>query len=324
MNELDKIRREGVRKIFSLVCEQDGLSRSKLSHMSGISLMTVGKIIESLEKRGLVEQKKQISESAGRRASCVYVSRDICFLILDVEESECRAYLCGLDLEMTELVKCRHLRRKNDIPTAFFELVRKNTQITLAEKFCAGIGLILPFSGCDALEFVPGESIANAAKDVFEDNLYAADRLKLSAYAELGSQSSDEVSQQLYLWLGKNAGVVCAKNKKIVSSSDAVACMIYDGAPVYEKLRSKDMKTRLCAAAHIVHSSVMSFSADYVILGGDLVSNGEAGVEKVEKELARMPIPPRYKFPKMKTAEKSALDGMGLVLRERLLKRMKL
>ena len=324
MNELDNIRREGVRKIFSLVCEGDGQSRAELSRRSGISLMTVGKIVDSLEARGLVSQVKESSNRAGRRASYVHISGDICFIILDVTQKECRAYIAGLDLKYTELEECHRLRRQGALPTDFFRAVRSKIELIPSEKFSAGIGLILPYTASSALDYVPRAEITEEAISIFGEGLYHSERLRLSALAELGFGDREENSRALYLWLGASAGSAYSKNKKIVYTSDNLGCMLSGGEPLYEGLRSIDGKIRLSSAMQLIHSSLMCCPCDSLILDGDLVKDAELTPEKIEREFAKMPIPPGYGLPRMTVAEHSATYGMGIVLRERLLKRMKL
>ncbi len=324
MNELDNIRREGVRKIFSLVCETGGQSRAELSRRSGISLMTVGKIVDSLEARGLVSQIKESSSRAGRRASYVYAGSDICFVILDVTQKECRAYLAGLDLKCTEISECHRLRRETEIPTDFFRSVHAKIEMLPSEKFCAGIGLILPHSASNALEHIPHEEITEEARSIFGESVYSSERLRLSALAEFGFGDYDENTRLLYLWLGASAGSVYSKNKKIVYTSDTLGCMLSCGEPLYEGLRSIDGNTRLSSAMQLIHSSLMCCPCDTLILDGSLVKDKEITPEKIEREFAKMPIPPGYELPEMTVALHGAIDGMGIVLRERLLKRMRL
>ncbi len=324
MNELDNIRREGVRKIFSLICEGGKQSRAELSRRSGISLMTVGKIVDSLEARGLVSQVKESSNRAGRRASYVDVSGDICFIILDVMQKDCRAYVTGLDLKCREIDECHILRRHGEIPTEFFRRVSSKIALLPGEKFCAGIGLILPHLQSDALEYIPNDEIIDSAKDILGDSVYASEHLRVSALAELERGESEDDSRILYLWFGDSAGAVCSKNKKIVFTSDMLGCIINDGKPLYESLRSIDAKTRLSSAMQIIHTSLMCCPCDTLILDGDMVKNCEITPVKVESEFSKLPIPPGYELPRMTVAEHSAVRGMGIVLRERLLKRMKL
>lgn len=324
MNELDNIRREGVRKIFSLICDSGKQSRAELSRRSGISLMTVGKIVDSLEARGLVSQVKESSNRAGRRASYVHVSTDICFIILDVMQKECRAYISGLDLAYREIEECHTLRRDGEIPIEFFRRVSSRIALLPGEKFCAGIGVILPHLPSNALEYISSDELLASAKEILGDSLYASERLRVSALAELDSKEGEDDSRLLYLWLGDSAGAVYSKNRKIVFTSDMLGCMLKDGEPLYEGLRCIDRKIRLSSAMQIIHSSLMCCPCDTLILDGPVLKEREITPAKVESEFAKLPIPPGYKLPHMTVASHSAHDGMGIVLRERLLKRMKL
>lgn len=87
---LAAIRRESVGKIFEVLSDGGLHSRSELAEGSGLSLMTVGKVIELLTSASLVIQKKEDIASAGRKSSlcsldksksCVVIGESSVFVV---------------------------------------------------------------------------------------------------------------------------------------------------------------------------------------------------------------------------------------------------
>ena len=87
---LAAIRRESMGKIFEVLSDGGLHSRVALAEGSGLSLMTVGKVIELLGSASLVIQKKEDTATAGRKSSlcsldksksCVVIGESSVFVV---------------------------------------------------------------------------------------------------------------------------------------------------------------------------------------------------------------------------------------------------
>lgn len=87
---LAAIRRESVGKIFGIMSDGGVHSRTELAEGSGLSLMTVGKVVELLASASLVIQKKENTATAGRKSSlcsldksksCVVIGENSVFVV---------------------------------------------------------------------------------------------------------------------------------------------------------------------------------------------------------------------------------------------------
>lgn len=68
---LNSIKRESIKAIFNVVASKDQVSRSEIAGQTGLSLMTVGKVVDALIERGILNQTKEVKSSSGRRAGLV-------------------------------------------------------------------------------------------------------------------------------------------------------------------------------------------------------------------------------------------------------------
>lgn len=91
---LAAIRRESVGKIFEVLSDGGLHSRTELAEGSGLSLMTVGKVIGLLESASLVTQKKEDTASAGRKSSLCALDKSKSCVVIG-ESSVFVVNLCG-------------------------------------------------------------------------------------------------------------------------------------------------------------------------------------------------------------------------------------
>lgn len=323
MDELDNIRRESVRKIFSLVCERDGLSRAEIAKQSGISLMTVGKIIAALEQRGLIEQRKQKLGKAGRRASCVFVNRDICFVLINVEKGICRAYHADLGLNAVEFENCRSMRDGNEVPTQFFDTVKKCIQSLPPEKYCAGIGLVFPFDSENSEDVAFRNKLNEEAERTFSDKLYVFDPIVAAATAEALSNENSLTGRELYIWLGDGIGAAYSENKRIIHASNMLGYISYNGMPTYLSL-NLPIYERISAYIQAIHSCLMTLIPNSVVVAGSFMTDCDVDLDRIKNGLLKMPLPPHYTLPDFRIAEHNSVYGAGLIMRDEFLRKMKI
>lgn len=93
--DLGTIRRASIGAVFDILSNGESVSRAKLASMSGLSLVTVGKAVELLEKAGAVVQQKEVSRAAGRRSSLCCLDRGRSMMIYDFSDAR---RLCTVDI----------------------------------------------------------------------------------------------------------------------------------------------------------------------------------------------------------------------------------
>ena len=85
---LSSIKKESVRAIFHAITGKDQISRAEIAELTGLSLMTVGKVVDALLERHVIIQSKEIKNMAGRRAGLVSLNTDKFFMIIDLTDVE--------------------------------------------------------------------------------------------------------------------------------------------------------------------------------------------------------------------------------------------
>lgn len=100
---LKSIRMESIKSIFRAVAAADQISRAQIAAQTGLSLVTVGKVADTLLSMDVFLQEKQVKNTAGRRAGLLRLHPDKYALILDLS---CRPFRYSiLDLRLGLLAK---------------------------------------------------------------------------------------------------------------------------------------------------------------------------------------------------------------------------
>lgn len=145
---LKSIKWESVNAIFSTIAETDVISRAEIAEATGLSLVTVGKVVDALLERNILHQEKEIRTSAGRRAGLLTLNANRFAIIFDLSCKDFRLSVIDLRLQLVEKMKYHYK------PESFFE---ENLRSFLYEissyikkrydmKNCFGIGVCTPGS----------------------------------------------------------------------------------------------------------------------------------------------------------------------------------
>ena len=143
---LKTIKWESVKSIFNAIAGTEQISRAQISEITGLSLVTVGKVADALLDMNIVNQEKQIKATAGRRAGLLAINRDKFVLNLDLSSKVFRFSVINLKLELQE--KTRHTYDNDrfyeeNLHSFLAETVQHMTKGYNMED-CFGIGVSLP------------------------------------------------------------------------------------------------------------------------------------------------------------------------------------
>lgn len=143
---LKSIRWESVKAVFQATAAAEQISRAQLADATGLSLVTVGKVADSLLHLDILTQEKQVKNTAGRRAGLLQIHPNKFALNLDIS---CRPFRYSiLDLRLG-------LREKIVLPSRNTDSVLEEIHMLLEEVLthvvthydlsdCFGIGVSLP------------------------------------------------------------------------------------------------------------------------------------------------------------------------------------
>ena len=99
---LKTIKWESVKSIFGAIASAEQISRAQISEITGLSLVTVGKVADALLDMDMITQEKQIKVTAGRRAGLLAINKEKFVLILDLSSRVFRFSVLNLRLELLE------------------------------------------------------------------------------------------------------------------------------------------------------------------------------------------------------------------------------
>ncbi|MBQ8208752.1 MAG: winged helix-turn-helix domain-containing protein [Clostridia bacterium] len=140
------IKNENTLAIFDEISRADGISRADISERTGLSLMTVGKVADTLTHEGIIIQAKPATGSAGRRAGMLTLSEDYFILALDISTPEFRAASMDLHLEPMDTVIYQYNTNlfPEDNLVIFFRETGTLLMKHLMSKKMVGTGICVP------------------------------------------------------------------------------------------------------------------------------------------------------------------------------------
>ncbi len=83
---LKTVKKKSIKMIFDSVASNAGTSRAQIASRTELSLMTVGKVIDSLISRRIVRQETEITGNIGRRAGRLYLDSVKYAIVIDLSE----------------------------------------------------------------------------------------------------------------------------------------------------------------------------------------------------------------------------------------------
>lgn len=90
------LRRENVQNIFMAATDRNRISRSDIAGATGISLMTVGKVVDALHRLHILQQTAAPDKTPGRRSRVVSVSEQYRIAVFDLSHEKYVAHACDL------------------------------------------------------------------------------------------------------------------------------------------------------------------------------------------------------------------------------------
>ncbi len=90
-NILSTIKYESTAAVYNLIISKKKIKRAEIADITGLSLMTVGKIVDAFLSGGLIIQEKEINNFAGRRVGIIEPNNTYSYLIIDISNNDFKA-----------------------------------------------------------------------------------------------------------------------------------------------------------------------------------------------------------------------------------------
>ena len=149
MNNKDKfesIKKESVRSIFHTIAQNGSISRADIAARVGLSLMTVGKVVDTLLERKIVMQEKESRTVAGRRAGLISLNRLYFSMVLDLTRKQFRMTVIDAMIETVDRIEYDY--NPEDYYEENLYIFLKNVKIYILRHLnmaqCMGIGILVP------------------------------------------------------------------------------------------------------------------------------------------------------------------------------------
>lgn len=262
INGLTQIRNRNIMSIFNEIAHSDGILRSEISNRTGISLMTIGKIMDQFLKRDVVYEREYLTSSAGRKPSLALLNLDkwrICvFSITD----HIGVTVMGLDLKeiYTSRVPVRNGEWERSLDDAVALVVKyfNTDKDSLSDIIGVGVSVPAPYDAekdrvsCPSHLNLESLRIKKTLERTFDAKIVIEEDVKLAGSAMIELYQEARSSSLYYMYIGSGVGGTLINNGKIYLGTDSYAGDIgqlkIDGTRTIESLiASPVLKEQLTA-----------------------------------------------------------------------------
>ena len=94
---LSLIKRDHVRVVLEAIARKKHITKQEIAALTGLSLVTVGKITDTLGEAGIIVHGKNVQQKVGRRAEVLRVRQDWSIPVYDLSGTTFRFYITSLD-----------------------------------------------------------------------------------------------------------------------------------------------------------------------------------------------------------------------------------
>ena len=94
---LSLIKRDHVRVVLEAIARKKHITKQEIAVLTGLSLVTVGKITDTLGEAGIIVHGKNVQHKVGRRAEVLRVRQDWAIPVYDLSGTTFRFYITSLD-----------------------------------------------------------------------------------------------------------------------------------------------------------------------------------------------------------------------------------
>lgn len=94
---LSLIMRDHVRVVLEAIARKKHITKQEIAALTGLSLVTVGKITDTLGEAGIIVHGKNVQQKVGRRAEVLRVRQDWAIPVYDLSGTTFRFYITSLD-----------------------------------------------------------------------------------------------------------------------------------------------------------------------------------------------------------------------------------
>lgn len=340
---LMSIKRESVKAIFKSVAEGNNISRSEISAKTGLSLMTVGKVIDALLELGVVCQEKEKKNVAGRKAGLINLKNDSFMLVLDLTSAEFA--MSVIDIKLGVVDKMIYSYNADFYFEENLFIFLKNVKIYLERRFdlnnLIGTGVTVPGKYDETSDTVanPGLSELNNVniKKTIEEALslkvsFIEEDIKSAALSNIAAVNGDENGTLSYVYIGKDTiKAVNVVDGEILygerGNAGDIKRILVDGVNSFEKVLSLSSGTPAFLRAASVALFDLSLLVDpaKIIIECEKIKLGDESLSIIKNAMEEFNGTSPHPLPELilsKDGIKHSHRGIAMKLREKWLEKI--
>lgn len=138
------IKKDNTRLVLEAIARKSSTTKLEISEETGLSLMTVGKIVSILVNTGIVVHEKNISQKAGRRAEVYRVRHDWLIPMFEISSRVFKFYITDLKGKVVDKITYRSSNDPQYISNEFVSFMKRTLELlreSYKNKKALGIGV---------------------------------------------------------------------------------------------------------------------------------------------------------------------------------------
>lgn len=141
---IKSVKRENVHAVLEAIARKKHITKLELSEETGLSLMTVGKIVNMLGASGIIMHAKYITHKAGRRAEVFRIRHDWLIPVFEISSRVFKFYITDLEGNVLDKVEYRCTDGPQYIASEFIHFLTQTLELLrhgYKHKKALGIGV---------------------------------------------------------------------------------------------------------------------------------------------------------------------------------------
>ena len=144
---LNLIKRDHVNAVLEAIARKQHITKQEISAQTGLSLVTVGKITNTLGEAGVLVHGKNAEQKIGRRAEVLRVRQDWAIPVYDLSGTSFRFYITSLDGEIIDKAEYKRSAGAQYVSADFVRFLKLTLQLlkrNYRNHKLPGVGVAIP------------------------------------------------------------------------------------------------------------------------------------------------------------------------------------
>ncbi len=144
---LNLIKRDHVNAVLEAIARKQHITKQEISAQTGLSLVTVGKITNTLGEAGVLVHGKNAEQKIGRRAEVLRVRQDWAIPVYDLSGTSFRFYITSLDGEIIDKAEYKRSAGAQYVSADFVRFLKLTLRLlkrNYRNHKLPGVGVAIP------------------------------------------------------------------------------------------------------------------------------------------------------------------------------------